>query len=260
MNEHIKQAVDYAFDNKISDMQDEINSALLQKVADAISGKRIEVAQNMMSPAVSESDEENYDDEEEDDDDEEDDKAKKKLKGKQKELDKDDDGDIDEKDFEKLRKESLEEAWPKDTHDYTPGDEGDELAGFKGRHMDDHPHYKKVAGYGKYREFGVHKSNGKNPWTVPYIISNSNGEAIYHTNDRRMAHDEAKRESSKAKYPERINRMKESYIEEKLSASDDISVWIKDFIESDNPRFEGKSKEERIQMAKGAYYSAKRAK
>lgn len=52
----------------------------------------------------------------------------------------------------------------------------------------------------------------------------------------------------------------ESYIEEKLSSSDDISVWIRDFIESDNPRFDGKSKEERIQMAKGAYYSAKKGK
>lgn len=162
MNEHIKQAVDYAFDNKISDMQDEINSALLQKVADAIGGKRIEVAQNMMSPAVSESDEDDFDrDEDEDEEDGEDeDKPKKKLKGKQKELDKDEDGDIDEKDFEKLRKEDLDE----------------------------------------------------------------------------------------------------SYIEEKLSVSDGVDAWVSDFVKSDNPKFEGKSKKERIQMALGAYYSAKRAK
>lgn len=140
MNENILKAVEYAFDNNVSDMQDEINNALLQKVADAISGKRIEVAQTMMSPAVSESDENDFEDEEEDEEDEdEDEKPKKKLKGKQKE-----------------------------------------------------------------------------------------------TN--------------------------ESYIEEKLSASDDISVWIKDFIESDNPRFDGKSKEERKQMALGAYYSAKKGK
>lgn len=50
------------------------------------------------------------------------------------------------------------------------------------------------------------------------------------------------------------------YIEEKLTAADPASEWIKDFIASDNPRFEGKSKKERIQMALGAYYAAKRAK
>jgi colicin import membrane protein len=50
------------------------------------------------------------------------------------------------------------------------------------------------------------------------------------------------------------------YIEEKLTAADPASEWIKDFVASDNPKFEGKSKKERIQMALGAYYSAKRSK
>lgn len=48
------------------------------------------------------------------------------------------------------------------------------------------------------------------------------------------------------------------YIEEKLTAADPASEWIKDFVASDNPKFEGKSKKERIQMALGAYYAAKR--
>lgn len=50
------------------------------------------------------------------------------------------------------------------------------------------------------------------------------------------------------------------YIEEKLTAADPASKWISDFVASDNPKFEGKTKKERIQMALGAYYSAKRGK
>ena len=50
------------------------------------------------------------------------------------------------------------------------------------------------------------------------------------------------------------------YIEEKLTAADPASEWIKDFVASDNPKFEGKSKKERINMALGAYYAAKRSK
>ena len=48
------------------------------------------------------------------------------------------------------------------------------------------------------------------------------------------------------------------YIEEKLTAADPASKWIHDFVHSDNPKFAGKSKEERIQQALGAYYASKR--
>jgi hypothetical protein len=48
------------------------------------------------------------------------------------------------------------------------------------------------------------------------------------------------------------------YIEEKLSAADPASKWIHDFVHSDNPKFAGKSKEERIKMALGAKYAAQR--
>ena len=47
------------------------------------------------------------------------------------------------------------------------------------------------------------------------------------------------------------------YIEEKLTAADPASKWISDFVKSDNPKFAGKSKKERIQQALGAYYAAK---
>jgi len=48
------------------------------------------------------------------------------------------------------------------------------------------------------------------------------------------------------------------YIEEKLTAADPASKWIHDFVHSDNPKFAGKSKEERIRMALGAKYASKR--
>jgi hypothetical protein len=44
------------------------------------------------------------------------------------------------------------------------------------------------------------------------------------------------------------------YIEEKLTEKDPSSKWIEDFVKSDNPKFAGKSKKERIKMALGAYY------
>jgi hypothetical protein len=50
------------------------------------------------------------------------------------------------------------------------------------------------------------------------------------------------------------------YIEEKLTAANPASEWIKDFVASDNPEFAGRSKKERIQMALEAYYDAKRGK
>lgn len=50
------------------------------------------------------------------------------------------------------------------------------------------------------------------------------------------------------------------YLNEVLTASDPIEDWIKDFIESDNPKFKGKSKEKRIEMAKAAYYAAQEDK
>jgi len=48
------------------------------------------------------------------------------------------------------------------------------------------------------------------------------------------------------------------FINEVLTKDDPIEKWIKDFIESDDPRFDDKSKEERIKMAKGAYYGAQK--
>jgi hypothetical protein len=50
---------------------------------------------------------------------------------------------------------------------------------------------------------------------------------------------------------------KEETIEEKLNPSMGASKWVQDFVKSKDPRFEGKTKKERIKMALGAYYGAK---
>ena len=47
-------------------------------------------------------------------------------------------------------------------------------------------------------------------------------------------------------------------LDEVLKPSHPIERWIHDFVHSTNPKFAGKSKEERIQMAKGAYYGAQK--
>jgi len=50
----------------------------------------------------------------------------------------------------------------------------------------------------------------------------------------------------------------EAELMEKLRAADPTGKWISDFVHSDNPKFAGKSKKERIRMALGAAYGAKR--
>lgn len=55
-----------------------------------------------------------------------------------------------------------------------------------------------------------------------------------------------------------FNRLREETLEEKLKSSDPAGKWISDFVHSDNPKFAGKSKKERIRMALGASYAAKR--
>jgi hypothetical protein len=50
----------------------------------------------------------------------------------------------------------------------------------------------------------------------------------------------------------------EGAIDEKLKPSMGVQSYIKDFIKSDNPKFEGESKKERIKRAVAAFYQAKK--
>jgi hypothetical protein len=47
-------------------------------------------------------------------------------------------------------------------------------------------------------------------------------------------------------------------LEEKLDVESDVKDWIDDFLKSDAPQFKGKTKQEKIDMALAAYYSARR--
>ena len=58
--------------------------------------------------------------------------------------------------------------------------------------------------------------------------------------------------------PHKIVHVESTVVAEKLDPKDDAGVWISDFVHSTNPKFDGKSKEERKQMALAAYYQARR--
>lgn len=52
-----------------------------------------------------------------------------------------------------------------------------------------------------------------------------------------------------------IDQLTEEQLDEILTKKTPASEYISDFVKSDNPKFEGKSKKERIRMALGAYYA-----
>ena len=54
------------------------------------------------------------------------------------------------------------------------------------------------------------------------------------------------------------SQQNESVVAEKLDPKDDAGVWISDFVNSTDPKFDGKSKEERKQQALAAWYAARR--
>ena len=56
------------------------------------------------------------------------------------------------------------------------------------------------------------------------------------------------------KLRERLDKVCDELI--KVIAGGTASDYIDDFVHSTNPKFKGKSKEERIQMALGAYYGS----
>lgn len=63
--------------------------------------------------------------------------------------------------------------------------------------------------------------------------------------------------ANKAKKMEEAKEVEQ--LEEELKVSDGAAAWIHDFVHSKDPKFDGKTKEERIQQALGAFYAAQRA-
>lgn len=57
---------------------------------------------------------------------------------------------------------------------------------------------------------------------------------------------------------EDLDDLTEEQLQEVLNKSDPAGKWISDFVHSDDPKFAGKSKKERMKMALGAYYAKQR--
>lgn len=85
-----------------------------------------------------------------------------------------------------------------------------------------------------------HKPDGKHGYTA-----DNESEKVY-TN------------TNKKGVSESFDRKKVKQVNEVLKKSDPASKWIKDFVDSDNPKFEGKPKKKRMQMALAAYYAKQR--
>jgi hypothetical protein len=83
---------------------------------------------------------------------------------------------------------------------------------------------------------------------------------LYDPETERMQRKLASGKMSPSQVMAKMKKEEVEYIEEKLTAADPASKWISDFVKSDNPKFAGKSKKERINQALGAYYAATRGK
>lgn len=234
--DYLKKATEYAFDNKVAEMQSNIELAIQQKVKSALESKRVEVASSIMFDSlVSES---------------------KDLPGNQEVLDVDKDGKIESSD---LKKKGIK--LPKVKHKEVPikktaKDKEEELDEGSGPYqLSDPKHPKFKTNYEKFKKANPDKKLSD---FVNATKQKDKVGGLDESWDDDDEDDDVKRADSELKKL-RSKKIKEKNLEEKLSVSDGIETWISDFVHSDDPRFEGKSKKERIKMAQGAYYAAKRA-
>jgi len=88
--------------------------------------------------------------------------------------------------------------------------------------------------------------------------NDQNGRSAFHYPKKKMVSVDGRGMN----YDDAMEKMKrilgESYINEVLKPSDDVSKWIEDFYDSDAPQFKGKSKQERREMAVAAWLDARR--
>jgi hypothetical protein len=94
---------------------------------------------------------------------------------------------------------------------------------------------------------------------IPAYLRKQKGEAPLKLADLKrkdtMSDLENLKRIKKEKLGEKIEEMSfQKQLDEVISRDAEASEWITDFVNSADPRFEGKSKKERIKMALGAYY------
>jgi hypothetical protein len=292
MNEYTKRSIDFAFDNKLSDMQDSIEAAIKEKVLGAIEAKKIEVAQNMFGVA------EGYGYDDEDDDvaradrelarmkakpikaakgidpekdmtklakktKEPEDEVDEALVGKQHKIDKNKNGKLDAHDFKLLRKES-EDSLSGNFKKINGNSTGKGI--YSGSH---HSYQSKHDIDGVSHTIKTDIDNDGDRWHSVHSggkeihsSSTSDGDGLEHISGVKPTGELKKAFDSHLKNVDnhQRKRMDESYIQEVLKVSDGVDAWVSDFVHSNDPKFKGKTKKERIQMALGAFYSAKRGK
>lgn len=169
------------------------------------------------------------------------------LKGNQHKLDKNKNGKLDGDDFKKLRGEETEEA--KEEAEQIDELSKGTLASYAKKATHDSRIQQKIA-----KDFEAQSNKSRKP-------------DMKTAADRLRAHYQAKAFKRQDGTVKAIDRLaKEDYTEEDLDAlisevlSKDSSAgkWISDFVHSDNPKFAGKSKEKRKDMALAAYYAAQK--
>ena len=116
--------------------------------------------------------------------------------------------------------------------------------------------------------------NGHSPVTFDQqihaskIIKNKTGRKVYFDGGDLVDHKSDKTILSRALDRHPIHKLvqaasefkEEVELDEVLTKKTPAAKWIRDFVDSDNPQFEGKSKKKRMQMALAAYYSKQREK
>lgn len=225
MSNYTKDAIEFAFNNKLSDMQDSIQDAISSKIVDALEAKKVEVAQGMFGVAESW-------DNDEDDDVARADRELARMKAKPIKA-----ANIDtEKDKIKKSKKDKEEEMDESVQEL------EELS-------------KKTLG-------SYVKKAASDAGDKAYAAGMAQGDSILPSREAVKNTDkELKRQKGIGKAINRLTKeANESYIEERLDPSMGVKKYIDDFIKSDNPKFEGKSKKERINQALAAFYAAKKEK
>jgi len=195
------------------------------------------------------------------------------LKGNQHKLDQNKNGKLDAEDFKKLRKEDAvaEEVNKSDIPAYKRKDDKLTLADLEKERTKNLSHAVQLA-----------KHNGTLKREEVEELDELSKDTLDSYRDKAYADQPSTRSDNPKKYDKRKQGRETAYdkmtgrrtakegldlfsereldmlINEVLKASDDAGKWISDFVSSDNPKFAGKSKEERKKQALAAYYAAQK--
>jgi hypothetical protein len=202
------------------------------------------------------------------------DMKKEELKGNQDKLDKNKNGKLDKKDFEMLRNEDYDDetainksdvpAYKRKDNKLTLADLEKERTknkshpetlaknnGTKNESVEqlDEMEFDKNGVYRHHAKPGVYGGSEKEKHVVDTLAGPKKSDL-----EKIAAKKKVKKEDFELFNEKELDML----INEVLTSNTPAGKWISDFVHSDNPKFAGKSKEKRKQMALGAYYAAQR--